>query len=171
MEKIDFIKQNYEVVFESENIYYVKLSKKLVNDYLIMVNDPNVANKISHKVRTYTYEQELNWLNSKLEENALCYSMIEKTTGEYIGNIEIMEIKNNIGELGISITALKQDRHFGTEAIKALIKYAYEELNLDGMELNVYATNPRAIHCYEKVGFIRDGIGKTEEDIHMKISR
>ena len=74
--------------------------------------------------------------------------MIEKSTGEYIGNIEIMEIKNNIGELGISITALKQDRHFGTEAIKALLKYAYEELNLDGMELNVYATNPRAIHCY-----------------------
>lgn len=171
MEKIDFIKQNYEVVFESENIYYVKLSEKLINDYLIMVNDPNVANKISHKVHTYTYEQELDWLNSKLEENALSYSMIEKNTGEYIGNIGIMEIKNNIGELGISITPLKQDRHFGTEAVKALIKYAYEELNLDGMELNVYATNLRAIHCYEKVGFIRDGIDKTKEDIHMKISR
>ena len=68
--KETFIKQNYEVVFESENIYYVKLSEKLVNDYLIMVTDPNVANKISHKVRTYTYEQELIWLNSKLEENA-----------------------------------------------------------------------------------------------------
>lgn len=171
MEKIDFIKENYEILFESENIYYVKLSEKLVNDYLIMVNDPNVANKISHEVRTYTYEQEVNWVKSKLEENALCYSMIEKTTGEYIGNIEIMEIKNNVGELGITITASKQDKHLGTEAIKALLKYAYEELNLDGMDLNVYVTNPRAIHCYEKIGFIRDGIGKTEEDIHMKISR
>ena len=171
MEKINFIKQNYEVVFESENIYYVKLDERLVNDYLIMVNDPNVANKISHKTRTYTYEQELNWVKSKLEENALCFSMLEKTTGEYIGNIEILEIKDNIGELGISITASKQDKHYGTESIKALLKYAYGELNLYGMELNVYATNPRAIHCYEKVGFIKDGIGKTEEDIHMRISR
>lgn len=41
--------------------------------------------------------------------------MLEKTTGEYIGNIEIMKIENNIGELGISITALKQDKHYGTE--------------------------------------------------------
>lgn len=171
MEETNFINQKYEIVFESENIYYVKLDEKLVNDYLIMVNDPNVANKISHKIRTFTYEQELNWLKSKLEENALCFSMLEKSTGEYIGNIEIMEIENNIVELGISITASKQDKHYGTESIKALLKYAYEELNLDGMELNVYATNPRAIHCYEKVGFIRDGIGKNEEDIHMKISR
>lgn len=171
MEKIDFIKENYEIVFESANIYYVKLSEKLVNDYLIMVNDPNVANKISNEVCTYTYEQELNWLKSKLEENALSYSMIEKTTGEFIGNIGIMEIKNNIGELGVSITSSKQDRHFGTEAINALLKYAYEELNLDGMDLNVYETNSRAIHCYEKIGFIRDGRGETAEEIHMKISR
>ena len=171
MEEINFINQRYEIVFESENIYYVKLDEKLVNDYLKMVNDHNVANKISHKTRTYTYEQELNWLKSKLEENALCFSMLEKNTGEYIGNIEIMEIENNIGELGISITASKQNKHYGTESIKALLKYSYEILNLDGMELNVYATNPKAIHCYEKVGFIKDGIGKTEEDIHMKISR
>lgn len=84
---------------------------------LLLVNDFDIAGKISHKVRTYTYEQELRWLSSKLEENTLCYSIIEKTTGEYIGNIEIREIKNNIGELGISITASKQDRHFDTEAI------------------------------------------------------
>ena len=171
MKETNLTNQGYEIVFESENIYYIKLDERLVNDYLIMVNDPNVANKISHKTRTYTYEQELNWVKSKLEENALCFSMLEKTTGEYIGNIEIMEIKDNIGELGISITAAKQDKHYGTESIKALLKYAYGELNLYGMELNVYATNPRAIHCYEKVGFIKDGIGKTEEDIHMRISR
>lgn len=171
MKKTNLTNQGYEIVFESENIYYVKLDERLVNDYLIMVNDPNVANKISHKTRTYTYEQELNWVKSKLEENALCFSMLEKTTGEYIGNIEILEIKDNIGELGISITASKQDKHYGTESIKALLKYAYGELNLYGMELNVYATNPRAIHCYEKIGFIKDGIGKTEEDIHMRISR
>lgn len=171
MEETNLVNERYEIVFESENIYYVKLDEKLVNDYLAMVNDPNVANKISHKIRTYTYEQELEWVKSKLEENAICFSMIEKTTGEYIGNIEIMEIKDNIGELGISITASKQDKHYGTESIKALIKYAYEELNLDGMELNVYATNPRAIHCYEKVGFTKDGIGKTKEDVHMIISR
>ncbi len=158
---------NYQIVFESENILYVKLNKELINDYLVMINDPDVANKISHEIRTYTYEDELNWVTLKLKENAICFSMIEKRTGDFIGNIEIMEINNNIGELGISITPKKQNQHFGTESIKALLKYAYEKLNLDGMELNVYSTNLKAIHCYEKNGFIIDGPGKTDEDIHM----
>ncbi len=162
---------DYEVVFESENISYVKLNKKLVNDYLTMVNDPNVANKISHETRVYTQEEELSWVDAKLQKGALCFSMIEKQTGDFIGNIEIMHIHDHIGELGISITPKKQDQHYGTEAIQTLLKYAYETLNLEGMELNVYSTNPKAIHCYEKVGFIQDGVGKTEEDIHMKISR
>lgn len=158
---------NYQIVFESENILFVKLNEKLINDYLIMINDPDVANKISYKVRTYTYEDELNWVKFKLQENDICFSMIEKSTGDFIGNIEITKIKNNIGELGISITPKKQNQHYGTEAIKALLKFAYEKLDLDGMELNVYSTNLRAIHCYEKTGFIKDGRGKTDEDIHM----
>lgn len=161
----------YQIVFESENIYYIKLNEKLVNDYLTMVNDPEIATKISHEVHTVTYEQELDWVKTKLKEKALCFSMIEKSTGDFIGNIEIMGIKNNIGELGIVITAQKQDKHYGTESIKTLLKYAYEELTLDGMELNVYATNPKAIHCYEKIGFVKTGFGKTKEDIHMRISR
>ena len=158
---------NYQTVFESENILYVKLNEKLINDYLVMINDHDVANKISHKIRTYTYEDELNWVKLKLQENAICFSMIEKRTGDFIGNIEIMEINNNIGELGITITPKKQNQHYGTESIKAILKYAYEKLNLDEMELNVYSTNLKAIHCYEKIGFIIDGQGKTDEDIHM----
>lgn len=133
-----------------------------------MVNDPEVSNKISHNPKTFTYEEELNWININLENNALIFSMIEKKTDEFIGNIEIMHIDDNkIGEIGICITATKQNQHYGTEAMQAIMKYGYEEIGLKGIELNVYKTNPRAIHCYEKVGFIQAGTGKTEEDIHM----
>ncbi len=161
----------YDVVFESDNIAYIKLSESLIDDYLKMVNDPNVAKMISHKERVYTYEQELEWVKEKLNQNACIFSMVEKTTGEYIGNIEIMDITNNIGEIGITITASKQNKHYGTEAMKKIIEYGYNELNLDGFELNVYSTNPKAIHCYEKVGFVNAGIGKTEDDIHMVLSK
>ena len=162
---------NYEIIFESERIYFVKLTEKLVQEYLDMVNDIEVQKYISHNRKTYELDGELEWIKSKLEENAIIFSMIEKETNEFIGNIEIMEIKNNIGEMGIAITAKKQDKHFGQEAIKRFIEYAFSDLNLDGLELNVYNFNPRGIRCYEKVGFIKDGPGKTDEDIHMKISK
>ena len=63
--------KNFELIFESENIQYVKLSEDLINEYLIMVNDPEVANKISHNMRAFTYEEEQKWVRTKLEENAI----------------------------------------------------------------------------------------------------
>lgn len=52
----------YDIVFDSDNIVYVKLSENLIGDYLKMVNDPNVVKMISKKNRIYTYEQELEWV-------------------------------------------------------------------------------------------------------------
>lgn len=162
---------DYEILFESERIYFIKLTKKLVNEYLDMVNDIEVQKFISHKRKTYTLDGEIEWIMKKLDEKAIIFSMIEKRTNEFIGNIEIIEINNNIGEIGIAITPKKQDKHFGQEAMKRLIDYSFEQLNLDGLELNVYDFNLRGIKCYEKVGFIKDGVGKTEEDIHMIIKK
>lgn len=162
---------DYEIIFESDRIYFVRLTEKLANDYLSMVNDIEVQKYISHNRKTYEFDGELEWIKSKLEEKAIIFSMIEKETNKFIGNIEIMEIKNNIGEMGIAITPKQQDKHFGQEAIKRFIEYAFNDLGLDGLELNVYNFNPRGIKCYEKVGFIKDGPGKTEEDIHMTIKK
>lgn len=159
--------KKFEIIFESDNLYYVKINKNLINDFLKMVNDPEVQKGISHKLKQFTYEQELEWANMKLKENAYIYSMIEKGTNEFVGNVEIMHIMNGIGEIGITITGEKQNKHYGQEAMNAIIKYGYDVLNVEGFDLNVYKTNLRAVHCYEKVGFIIDGIGKTEEDYHM----
>ena len=161
----------YEILFESERIYFIKLTEELVYDYLNMINDKEVQKFISHNKRTYDYDGEIEWIKSKLENNALIFSMIEKETNEFIGNIEIMRIRDNTGEMGISITPKKQDKHFGQEAIKRIIEYAFNDLNLDKLELNVYDYNHRGINCYKKAGFVIEGQGETEEDIYMSIKR
>ena len=162
--------KNFDVVFESDNIIFTKLSILLVNDYLKMINDPNVANKISHKIHTYTYDEEINWINDKLNKKAIFFSMLEKGTNEFIGNIEL-KLRNNGAEIGISITPDKQNKHYGREALKTIIKYGIDVLKLEDFDLNVYSNNPRAIACYEHVGFVKDGIGKEQDDIHMKYMR
>ena len=55
-------------------------------------------------------------VKEKLNEDATIFSMIEKETNEYIGNVEIMKIIENVGEIGITITPLKQNKHYGQEA-------------------------------------------------------
>ena len=95
-----------EQVFESDNIQFVKVNESLVRDYLTMINDiEHVARFIGKRIKPISEETEVDWVCRKLEENAVIFSMIEKSSGEFIGNIELMNINDYIGELGITITA------------------------------------------------------------------
>ena len=46
---------------------------------------------------------------------------------------------------------------FGSEVLQLLLRYAFTELNLHRVALNVFEHNPRAIHLYEKTGFTVEG--------------
>lgn len=161
----------YEIIFESERIYFVKLTTELAEEYLKMVNDIDVQKYISNNRKTFELNSEIEWVKSKLKDESIIFSMIEKETNDFIGNIEIMHIKNKIGEIGIAITSSKQNKHFGQESIARLMDYAINVLKLEGLDLNVFNFNQRGIKCYEKVGFVIDGKGKTDDDIHMSLKR
>ena len=158
---------NFEIVFESERIYFCKLSELLIDDYLKMINNPDISRCISINTRTYTYEEEQEWVQERLSRNAVSFSMIDKETNKFIGNIELRNVVNDTAEVGICITEDMQDKHFGTEAMKAIVKYGYEELNLEGIYLMVFNFNKRAIKCYENAGFVMDGPGKYDNDYRM----
>ena len=53
---------------------------------------------------------------------------------------------------------------FGTDAMKTLLRYAFEELNLHRVNLSVFEYNPRAIRSYEKAGFRHEG--RQREALH-----
>ena len=165
-----------KVLFESDNIYYIYVNKELINNYLEMVNNLEVSKYISSKGRQFTFDNELEWIDNKLSNNKIIFSMIEKTSNKFIGNIELMEINNNIGELAICITPTMQNKHYGREAITRFIKYCFEELKLDNIELSVYSHNEKAISLYKKLGFIEykretnvgTYNGQIIDDIYMK---
>ncbi len=65
----------------------------------------------------------------------------------------------------------------GTTATKMALRYAFEVLNYHKVFLRVFDFNTRAIKCYEKCGFVREGIdregacinGSYYSDIYMGI--
>ena len=159
--------KTYEIVFESDNIYFCKVDYMFIEDYMKMINDPNVSSKISHHDMHVTYNDEFNWVNRILANEEKTFTMIDKETKEFIGNISLMDRNDDSTELGICITADMQDKHYGTEAVKALVEYGYSKLGIKSIYLNVFNDNERAIKCYENVGFVKDGEGKERGDIHM----
>ena len=141
-------------IFESENIYFFPVDVSLAPDYLKMINDmENVGRWIIKRTEPVTEESEIEWVKRKLDIKEPIFSMIEKATGEFIGNIEFMDSDGVVGELGIAITADKQDKGFGCEAIPAMIRYGIDVLHLQRIFLKVFPDNARAIRVYEKCRF------------------
>lgn len=171
--------EKYKIIFDSLNIDFVEVNNDLINDYLLMINDEEIQKRISTNRRVYTYDDELSWLKDKINNNASVFSMIEKNSGSFIGNVEIMNIENKTGELGICITPKFQDKHYGSEAISRMIKYGFEELDLDEIILVVFSNNLRAVHCYKKAGFVEykkvlnvtNIDGEDVDDIYMSLKR
>ena len=51
---------------------------------------------------------------------------------------------------------------YGTEATRLVVRYAFEELHLNRVQLHVYEYNLRGVRVYEKVGFRREGVLRQE---------
>ncbi|MHB8627420.1 MAG: GNAT family N-acetyltransferase [Aggregatilineales bacterium] len=51
---------------------------------------------------------------------------------------------------------------YGTDAMRLLIGFGFRELDLHRIQLGVFSNNPRAIRCYEKVGFVREVVKRAE---------
>ena len=157
-------------VFTSENIRFVRVSEELVPDYLAMVNDwERVGKLIGSRRDPISEEKERRWVQKKLAENAPLFSMLEQDTGAFIGNIELMDIADGAGELGIAITAAMQDRGYGTEAVRAMVDYGMDTLGLRRVFLKVFPDNARAIRVYEKCGFRE--YDRTEDDVFMGVTK
>jgi RimJ/RimL family protein N-acetyltransferase len=68
---------------------------------------------------------------------------------------------------------------YGSEAMRLMLRYGFNELNLHRISLTVFAQNPRGIRSYEKCGFkhegrIRDFLlrdGRRSDMLHMGILR
>lgn len=158
-----------KTLMESAHIRYVEVTEELLRDYLDMVNDiEHVARWIGKRTEPLTEERESAFVHRKLAEKAQLFSMVEKDGGAFIGNIELMDVRDVEAELGIAITAEKQDLGYGRESIAAVLAYARRELGLRRVFLKVYPENLRAIHVYERCGFRE--YQRTEEDVFMEIS-
>ena len=46
---------------------------------------------------------------------------------------------------------------YGSDAMRLILRYAFDELNLHRVTLSVFEYNERAIHTYRKLGFVEEG--------------
>lgn len=90
---------------------------------------------------------------------------VETLDGHFIGRCGFTRVdwKNRLAEIGIMIgDPAFRGRGYGTDALRLLTRFAFEEMNLHKLKLSVFAFNMQAVACYEKCGFVREGLLKGE---------
>jgi RimJ/RimL family protein N-acetyltransferase len=92
----------------------------------------------------------------------LVYKVIDTESEEVIGHISLGKIdrKNNSARVGKVLVGEQKARSkgIGQQMIKEILKVAFDELHLHRVTLGVFDFNAPAIRCYEKVGFVKEGL-------------
>ncbi|KQM69537.1 GCN5 family acetyltransferase [Pedobacter sp. Leaf216] len=119
-------------------------------------NDPEVWLYTKFMLKQpITAEIEKQWLLNKLDlTNEKRFAICVKNTNEYIGNIQLLDIANETAEFHLFIGEKKYwGKGIGYHASLMLLKYAFYNLNLKNVFLEVHAENLAAYSIYKKVGF------------------
>ena len=71
--------------------------------------------------------------------------------------------KNRVAELAILIGEKDcRGKGYGADAIRTLCTFGFMEMNLHKIKAVVFDFNEPALRCYEKCGFVREGVLKQE---------
>lgn len=166
----------------------VKLRSYIEEDIEIatrFINDEEIKKLLCAGVPfPMTKWEEENWVKSRKAGADYTYDFaIENLeNGKYIGGCSVNEtdLKNRNCTIGIMIGDKEcWSKGYGSDALNILVKFIFEELNMEKIKLCVFSFNVRAIACYKKVGFIEEGImrkeiyrnGKYHDEVKMAMFR
>ena len=101
------------------------------------------------------------WYSTRNEQtDRLDLAIVDRATGWCVGEVvlnEWDEVDASVN-LRILIGPRGRDRGLGTDAVRLVLRHAFDELGLHRVALEVFSSNPRAQRAYEKVGFVREGV-------------
>ena len=119
-----------DVIFKSDRVDFVKVDIKYVDDYLVMVNDPIIQDYIFPEPIVFSYDDEVKWVKMKLDNNDPVYTVIDRASDKFVGTVEFKDIHDGVSEIGICITPSFQDKQYGTEILRRVIEYGFNDLDL-----------------------------------------
>jgi diamine N-acetyltransferase len=121
-------------------------------------DDPEI---IALMGRKYAETDVSDWFRSLNRDRTCRTWAIDTHDGKLIGELELAHLNWRSGSTELRICIGDKDywsHGYGTDALRAALRAAFEGLCLDSVYLRVFITNTRAIRTYEKLGFRRQAI-------------
>ena len=129
-------------------------------DIMEYVNDYDTYSTFTDSVpRPKTEAFQTCWMEGSTREDLLTFAIADIETGEFAGTIQLREINHRARRSLFSIILKPgaQGKGYGTDALRVLLRFAFDEMNLHKITLLVYENNESGRRLYEKVGFQYEG--------------
>lgn len=125
-------------------------------------NDPELIALLGAPFRYINLDVDVKWYESYMGNrgNAVRCAITEDGSDDILGLVSLVSINymNQSAEFHIMIGDTKnQGRGLGTFAVNSMLNHAFNNMNLQRVELTVLEDNARAKHLYEKCGFVYEG--------------
>ena len=140
---------NYSVYLRPLKLEDAKTSYKWRNNPKIWEFTPFKPNK------HITLAMEKLWLKKTLKaKNEYRFAICMLDTGKYVGNIQLINVKNNTACFHVFIGEPSfWGKGIGKEATSLILNYGFTKLGLDFVTLGVHKMNAFAKSVYYKMGF------------------
>lgn len=151
-----------ECVLNGENVRLRPVGEGDLSLFVRWLNDPDVRYWLwLSDEPELTMESEREWFEEMRGDPTSVVWCIETAEGQPIGNLALNRVNETKGRAIMGIFIGEKDcwsQGYGTDAIRRVLRYAFQELGLRRVGLDTYEDNLRAIRCYEKCGFVREGL-------------
>lgn len=138
-----------------ERVYLSPINVEDAEKYTEWINDLDVTINLSLAPNVYSLEMEREAL-IRLSKEGYNFAIVTLDNDKLIGNCGLLNVNliHRTAEAGIFIGNKDYwNKGYGTEAMKLLLDYGFNLLNLNNIMLRVLSFNKRAIKSYEKCGF------------------
>jgi RimJ/RimL family protein N-acetyltransferase len=114
-------------------------------------------------VRPFSVKKTKEWIEKNQEKESpdqFSFAIRNLEDDRLIGDIGLDGIQWAHKDAFVGIGLGERDtwgKGYGTDAMRIILRYAFTELNLKRVSLNVFEYNPRAMRSYEKAGFTYEG--------------
>ncbi len=133
------------------------LPEDVGENYVKWMEDEEVTRFLESRFKRYSLEDLKEYVrNMKESPSDFLFGIFLKENNKHIGNIKISGVDqiHKFGDIGLLIGEKSEwGKGYGTEAIKLITKYSFEQLNLHKLITGIYENNISSLKAFSQAGY------------------
>lgn len=138
----------------------------VTSEYVLWLNDPDVNRYLETRFTSHTIDDVRAYVRAQGDAaDTVFLAIIRRADGRHIGNLRVGAIDRRHGTATIALVIGDKSawgEGCGSDAIAAATRYAFDVLGLYKLTARCYATNLGSIRAFEKAGWRREGIQRSQ---------